>query len=359
MNRYKTMKKTITLICIFLSCSLSLVARSPFRKKYKDMPKITIGWKHSKKLVTHTNWAYTEYPIFTSFNKDYFYSHLIPKDVINDVENPIKSYDCHTLNDLIENLLREIKKEKKQFTHFKVLQDKNFNYKVPCGLLVLRFNDYPFVLKLFIETPQTFSDPYCKGFETQFFFYMSGGINRHVAGLTRVKNLEVVNNQIETNPRWKDKITTPRKWFWLPKRPRWLQIKGYNIGGKKEVSTLMPSVYAIIADVIDTTEDAPMLTAQQRSELIMELCMDLHLFVDPHSDNFVIKQNKQTNDYHISIVDTEHFPSMVGLKEEPFFNNHLEWFLYLGAKYFQNAFLQTKSDHRKAQCEINPCALKW
>ena len=133
----------------------------------------------------------------------------------------------------------------------------------------------------------------------------------------------------------------------------------YNIGGKKEISTLMPSVYAIIADTIDTTEDAPLLSSQQRSELVMELAMDLRLFIDPHSDNFVFKHNKETNAYHISIVDTEHFPSIVGLKEEPFFNNHLEWFLYLGAKYFQDAFLQTKNDRREAQYKINPCALQW
>ncbi len=353
--------KKITLLCTLLSL-FPLAARSPFRKKDKDMPKITLGWRHSKNLVTHTNWAYTEYPIFTSFNKDYFYSHLLPKSTISDVHNPAESYDCQEINTLIEDLLKEIKKGKKQFTHFKLLQDKNFNYKVPCGLLVLQFKDYPFVLKLFMETPKTFSDPYCKGFETQFFFYMSGGMNRHIAGLTRVKNLEVVNNEIKNHPRWNGKITTPRKWYWLPKRARWMKINGYNVGGKKEVSTVMPGTYAIVADTLDTKEDAPMLSAQQRSELIMELCMDLHLFVDPHSDNFVLKYNKKTNDYDISIVDTEHFPSMVGLKEEPFFNNHLEWFLYLGAKYFQDAFLQTKTNRREAQQqqhEINPCTLKW
>ena len=112
-------------------------------------------------------------------------------------------------------------------------------------------------------------------------------------------------------------------------------------------------------NTIDTTEDAPLLSSQQKSELIMELCMDLHLFVDPHADNFVIKHQKESNEYHLSIVDTEHFPSIVGLQEEPFFNNHLEWYLYLGAKYFQDAFLQTKNDRRTAQCKINPCALKW
>jgi len=356
------MKQALLLIIAFLAFSLNLVARSPFRKKDKDVPEITIGWNNSKKIHSCINWALKEYPIFNVFNGasyDYFYNHLLPKDVIHKINNPEALVDCRKLNTCIEKLLKELKKHKKQFTHFTLLQDKNFNYKQRCGLLILQFKDYPFVLKLFMETPETFIDPYCKGFENQFFFYMSGGMNRHVAGLTRIRNLELVNNQIKNHPRWKEKITTPRKWYWLPKKHRWIQINGYNIGEKNKISTLMPSVYAIVADTIDTKEDAPLLSSQKKSELIMELCMDLHLFVDPHADNFVIKHQKETDEYHLSIVDTEHFPSIVGLQEEPFFSNHMEWYLYLGAKYFQDAFLQTKNDRRTAQCKINPCAIKW
>lgn len=356
------MKKVILLIVAFFTFSSDLVARSFFRKKDKDIPQITIGWKHSKKTISLTNWALTEYPIFNVFSGagyDFFYNHLLPTDFVNDIHNPEKPINCRALNSCIELLLKELRKHKKEYAHFVVLQDKNFNYKQRCGLLVLRFKNYPFVLKLFMETPKSFIDPYCKGFENQFFFYMSGGVNRHVAGLTRIKNLELVRQQIDDHPRWNGKVKTPRKWYWLPKRHRWMKINGYNIGGKDEISTLMPSVYAIIADTIDTKEDAPLLSYQKKSELIMELCMDLHLFVDPHADNFVIKHQKDIDDYHLSIVDTEHFPSMVGLKEEPFFSNHLEWLVYLGAKYFQDAFLQTKNDRRTAQLKVNPCALKW
>lgn len=356
------MKKIIVFIIAFFVFTSGLIARSPFRKKDKDIPEITIGWKHSKKTISLVNWALTEYPIFNVFNGpgyDYFYEHILPTSSINDLHNSEKLISCRTLNSNIEFLLKEINKHKKLYTHFTVLQDKNFNYKQKCGLLVLQFKDYPFVLKLFMETPKTFIDPYCKGFENQFFFYMSGGMNRHIAGLTRIKNLELVNQQINNNPRWNGKVKTPRKWYWLPKKHRWMKINGHNIGAKEEISTLMPSVYAIIADTIDTKEDAPLLSSQKKSELIMELCMDLHLFVDPHSDNFVIKYQKEIDDYHISIVDTEHFPSIVGLKEEPFFTNHLEWFVYLGTKYFQDAFLQTKNDRRNAQYTISPCALKW
>lgn len=355
------MKKAIFFILAFFTFSVDLIARSPFRKKDKDIPCITIGWKHSKKVISLVNWVLTEYPIFNVFNGasyDYFYKNLLPKDFITDVNDPSIQIDCRILNSCIERLLKELRKHKKEYTHFKVLQDKNFNYHQRCGLLILQFKNYPFVVKLFMETPKSFIDPYCKGFENQFFFYMSGGMNRHVAGLTRVKNLELVKEEINNHPYWNNKVITPRKWYWLPKKHRWMKINGYNIGGKAEISTLMPSVYAIVADTIDTTEHAPLLSYQQKSELIMEFCMDMHLFVDPHADNFVIR-HKKDDEYHLSIVDTEHFPSIVGLQEEPFFNNHMEWFVYLGVKYFQDAFLQTKNDRRSAQYKINPCALKW
>lgn len=335
-----------------------LYGRSPFRKKDPKKPEITICWKHSPIEVTHANWVYKKYPLFDAFNKDFFYSHLFPSTTIPSVSGD-KQFDCRMINYAINHLLSEIKKHKKSYTYFEVLKDRNFNYRKKCGLLILRFKHYPLVLKLFMETPKTFIDPYCKGFENQFFFYMSGGNNRHIAGLTRIKNLELVQQQIAQNPQWKDIITLPRKWYWLPKKPRWITIKGTNIGDEKLITTDLPGTYAIIADQLDTTEELHTLSAQDKSELIMQLCMDLHLFVDPHADNFIIKYRKETNDFTINIVDTEHFPSMVGLKEEPFFNNHLEWFVYLGAKFFQDAFLQTKNSRLQAQLTCSPCEIKW
>ena len=351
------MKRVIALILALFSFHLGTIARTPFRKKDKDEPQISIGWKGFKKGISRRNWAYKK-SIFTVFNHDYFYNHLLPKDHIESTQDPHALMDCKHINKLIENLLKEIKKQKREYTDFDILKDKNFNHNERCGLLIVKFKNYPLVLKLFMETPKTFIDSYCKGFENQFFLYMSG-MTRHGAGLTRIRNLELVKQQIDNHPRWKNKIITPRKWHWIPKKPRWMEIKGYNIGGEKEVSTLMPSIYAVIADVLDTKEDAPLLSFQKRSELVMELCMDLQLFVDPHGDNFIVKYNEATKDYHISIVDTEHFPSLVGLKEQPFFSNHLEYYVFLGAKYFQDAFLQTKFDRKEAQNYISPCALQW
>jgi hypothetical protein len=353
------MKKFIfSIYLLFLSHS-AIEARSPFRKKDPNTPEITISWKNSPIHIKHANWVYKKYPLFDAFNATFFHNHLLPSDTIPSAKDNTKRFNCRSFDRSINKLILEIKKHKKIYTDFEVLKDTNFNYQKKCGLLVLRFKHYPFVLKLFMETPKTFIDPYCKGFENQFFFYMSGGNNRHIAGLTRIKNLELIREQIDNNPRWKNTVITPRKWYWLPKKPRWIEIKGHNIGDDQQITTEIPGTYAIIADQLDTKEELNTLSPQDKSELIMQLCMDLHLFVDPHADNFIIKYNNENNNYSISIVDTEHFPSMVGLKEEPFFNNHVEWYIYLGAKFFQDAFLQTKNSRRQAQCKYNPCEIKW
>jgi hypothetical protein len=352
------MKKVAILIFALLaSFAFIEAARHRCRKKDPDIPTITMSDKKSKKVVS--NWALHKYPLCTAYNAEHFNSHKLPTDTITAVNDPQTLFDCKRINKLINQLLREVRRGKKRYAHFTLLQDKNFSYKKKCGLLIVKFNNFPFVLKLFIETPQTLVDPYCKGFETQFLFYLAGGADRHVGGLYRIKNLELVKELIDNHPRWKDKVITPRKWHWIPKNPRWITIKGENFGNEKTITTTIPGVYAIIADAIDTEEDAPLLSIREKSELIMQLCMDLHLLVDPHADNFVIKQIPNTNDYTISIIDTEHFPSMIGLKEEPFFNNHLEWYLYIGAKYFQDTFLRTKQDRRESQNFVSPYAIKW
>src|SRR5437764_13908039 len=104
------MTKVILFIFAFFTFSLDLAARSSFRKKDKDLPKITIGWKHSKKAISLANWALTEYPIFNVFSEagyDFFYNHILPTDFVSDINNPEQLINCRALNLCIELLLRE------------------------------------------------------------------------------------------------------------------------------------------------------------------------------------------------------------------------------------------------------------
>jgi hypothetical protein len=322
-----------------LIITISSKARSPHRPVEQFIPCLSVQWQGSNTIYTNKSFYYEEYPIFHVFDSDYFNSHQLPQSPISYQKQ--KLVNGAILNNLIEQVLTEIQKKKKRYTHFNVLQHKNFNRRKKCGLLVLKFKDYPFVVKLFIETPKTFVNPYCKGFEPRFFFTMAGGVNRHISGITRIKNLELLNYTIKNNKNWQGRVKTPRKWFWTPKNNKLLHITGKNIGNKEQLITAIPGTYAIIADAINTDEEIKM-PQKKRNEIIMQLCNDLELIIDPHSNNFIFKYDEKNNNFFIVIIDTEHFPTIVGLKEKKKFKSHYSWYLYLAGKCFHDTFLLTK-----------------
>jgi hypothetical protein len=292
------------------------------------------------------------YPIFKVFDEDFFKKHLLPAGAISFRYEPDISVNGSHLDALLQELLVEIKQKKKQYKNFIILSDKNFNRKLKCGMLVLKFKDYPFVAKLCIETPETFVDPYCKGIDNIWFFPMGGGVNRHITGLTRIKNLEHVKQRLAQSSQWADKVDVPRKWHWLPKRVSWIKITGRHIGGLDEASTVIPGTYCVIADAIEAHKQLSLLKPSDTA-VAMELCNYLQMFVDPHINNFIIEKNSQK----IVIVDTEHFPTVVGIKDTIAFNNYPEWYMYLVGKCTKDWFFRTKSERLEAQLKPNNLAL--
>lgn len=332
----------------------SVKGRSPLRRKDPLLPEITIQWEDSNKIYRLRSSHLEEYPIFAFDAKDYKKNNL-PKTNITHAAGLGMSNGA-TLSTLIEEVIKDIEKHKRHFKHFTVLQDKNFNYIECYGLIVLKFNDHPFVLKLFIERPDTIYNIYNKGVEPLTFFYMSGGTTRHITGLSRIINRENVLAKINKMPAWQGKIHIPRKWFWTPENKPWIKIVGKNIGKKKNPSISLPGTYAIIADAVDTKQKNDLSSSQQR-KIIMDLCNDLNLFIDPHSNNFVFNKNPITGDIMITILDTEHFPSMVGFKKNIKFNDHVEWFFHLTGKFIKDAYFRTKEERRAAQEELHELAL--
>lgn len=320
------------------------------RKKETNDPYITIGWENTPKEqhYKHYDSHYEEYPIFTVFDPKYFKKYYLPQAQLRD--------DCSLtgkeLNLLIENLIKEIKNRRKKFKDFILLQNKNFNNKKQCGLIVLKCKKYPFVVKLFLETPKTFINPYCKGIESIAFFYMSGGTNRHITGFTRIKNLHYIQSILCNNPSfsyidWQ----FPRKWFWAPEAVPWIHINGYNLGSEKILQTTFPGTYAIIADYIDTKETVP-LEHKKRNMFIMDLCNKLHVAIDPHCTNFIInKINGQEKKISVKIIDTEFFPSLVGLKKSKNFRNYNSWYQYLTGKCIGDMYFRPKSTRKYAQAK--------
>ncbi len=338
--------KTYALIIItsLLIHSLPTTCRSFLRPRDPQAPQLIAKWADGTEEYQITDSHIEEYPLFVVYNDAYFNAHLLPRTDIAYRYNNECSVSGAVLNDLIEHVLKEIKACKKKFTHFYLIQDKDFNHRKAAGLIVLQFKNYPFILKLFIETPESFVKPWCKGAEPVWFFYMGGGVNRHMTGLTRIKNLEFIRDKLKEHPKWTDFVDTPRKWYWAPHNQQWVKLIGKNLGGKKEITTCIPSMYAVVADAIMPAQEATIFDKHRR-KIALELCNTLDLFIDPHIDNFMVEYG--TN--KLVIIDTEHFPTLVGLKEKQTFKTYLRWYLGLAKKATHDIFFRLKSERKQAQ----------
>lgn len=332
------------IICIFLvGCGRHHNAhRSPLRKATYNLPTLVVSNNNHTEYYARTSSAYKEYPIFTVFDKAFFIDHLLPTTGIQ-CTNTNVTIPHEVLNTLLENVVDAVIHNKKVFPECTIIRDANFNYHTGCGLLILKTNNYPLVIKLFRETAESFVNPYGKGLEPVTFFFMSGGSNRHIAGLTRIPNREYLLKITQESSVWRNMIHIPRKWYWAPKHIDWLKIKGYNIDGKKRIKTRIPSTYAVIADYVDA-EEQHFLNIHAKKELLMNLCTFCTLHLDPHIKNFIITQKDPNTDPIITIVDTEDHQCMTGIRNPAPCANYLEWYTMLAGKFLKNILFNIKTD---------------
>lgn len=333
------MKKKLVVILLILWINFNN-PRSIYRPIDPQMPIIYTRWADGTTVHSLKKYHLEEYALFQLFDKQYFEQHLLPAYPISYRYNPDIFVHPLILEQLIEHLLAEISDGKKIFTHFTVLQSKDYNFKKCRGLLIVKFKNYPFVVKLFVETPDSFVSPFDKGMEPIFFFFMGGGVNRHLTGFTRIKNREVIKQRLEESP-WAHMVDIPRKWHLIPKGTRWIEIEGVNIGCKTPQKIQFPGTYCIIADAIDAERNLSLLDERDK-KLALEICNHLNLWIDPHMKNFMYEKGT----HKFVIVDTEHFPSAVGLHEKVAFDSYSNWYMHLASKCWQNAFMQTKSQRR-------------
>lgn len=333
----------LRLILFFMSFSCLLIEgkRSIHRKEDPHMPTIRVSWQGDSKQSILKDYHLDEYPFFKLFDNDYFNEHMLPNTPISFRYEPEKNITKKILTAQIDNFIMEINAGKKKFTDFDILQDKDFNKRKKYGLIIAKFKQYPFVAKVFIETPQSFANPFNKGMEPVFFFFMGNGINRHLSGFTRLKNRDLVQSRIKESPHWASLVDIPRKWFWMPSSSKWMEVTGHQFNGKDEQKILIPGTYIIIADAIKEGRQLSLLNTQD-AQLALSLCNYLDLCIDPHLKNFMIELDTQK----LVIVDTEHFPSFVGLNEKVTFSNYFSWYGYLAGKCAYNAFGQTKKERR-------------
>lgn len=342
---------------------LPLVSRSIHRQPNPTIPYITVTasnqnyaeiWEKAfKKLKNKKSKTYKlrsrhlrRKTLFKSFGNSNFKKYALPHGNI-EFRKEHKFVHSDIIKEHNEILLKEIAEGKKTFTHFKVLKDSDFNYNNLSGLMILKYKEYPFVLKLFIEHPHTFVEPFNKGFQASGLFVLNGNM-RHLSGFTRIHNLEAARKALAKDAQYRYYLDFPRKWYWLPQSQPYLTINWHDEYHNNHETIKIPGIYGIICDFIE----ADTKIQQQEIHTLRQISIDvgnyLHNILDSHVDNFVPEKNSNK----IVIIDTEHFPTMVGLEKEMNSNGYIQWYIELGAQYIKTAFLRTKQKRIEDQHKI-------
>lgn len=344
------MKRHIYAVVLLLS-TVSLDGGRSIHRPSSAIPEITTQWVggHEQFRLQHAQLEASA--IFDQYDEAYVHDHLLPKDRIGK--------KLYKLIEHVVSILQNTQHKQHDFEHFTILKQRDYNPKTHAGLIVLRFKKYPFVVKLFMETPSSFVQPFSKGFEPICFFLMGGGINRFLSGFSRVKNREIIAEKVSEHPVWSEKIIIPRKWFWLPKKVRYLQVSSKHMGPQDRTIRL-PSVYAIVADAIDASYTLELGNPDHR-KLGIDIARFLNPRIDPHINNFMILAplgSKKAETYHeimdnpdikIAIIDTEHFPTMTGLREPLEFDSYFSWYSQITGKCLKDTFLRTKNQREDLQ----------
>lgn len=341
--------KIVFLILMLIPISGLLVARSIHRPEHQFIPEIITRWENDTKTYSLKNWYLSERPVFHLCNKTYFNDHLLPQDDIpfrNDEENSVKGSE---LSERIDELIEEIHQKKTTFKHFKVLKKEDFNWKEPAGMLAFKFKEYPFVVKLFLETPQSFVLPYSKGWRPGFFFIMGKGVTRYLSGFTRIPNLENIKKKLEESPYWSQVTDTPRKWYYIPEKVRWFEVFGKNLNASYDPYIKLPSVYAIVADAINGKSLKVYKGADRKFGI--KLAQYVGNALDAHIDNFIIEDETKK----VVIIDSEHFITATGISPQMRYSKYTQWYLQIAWKATKDLFFRGKYSRRyKYICEPMP-----
>lgn len=337
----------ICALWLFAIPTASYPKRNVYRPKETNIPTVTVFWsdeQETQKFSLRSRYL-DPYPFFGIFDKHHFETSMLPTGPISFRYDAHKSVNGKELARLVDELIEELKQKKSEFSHFTVLRERDFNRKKLTGLIIVKCNDYPFVIKLFMEYPESFLHPYRKGIVPTFIFFLGGGINRHLSGFTRIKNAAAFRLCIQNDAEWLGKVDIPRKWYLLPHSSRWISIEGEHFADLGRQTINVPATYCIIADAIDIDRSMSMMNKDDRTTSL-RLCNTVHFSIDPNITNFMFEKAQSGQEQKIVVVDTEHFPSMVGLKEKDLQNriykSQFAWYRDLVIKGFQDMFFKPK-----------------
>lgn len=321
-------------VLLVLSLCVYQTPSEAIKDKLVQTPEISTYWVGAQEIYSLKAAYLKEAPIFHSFDKEYFDRHLLPSEPIAYRNDQTKMLNTQQLSEEIDGVIQELKDGKKEFTNFTVLKDREFNQAEFAGLIVLKCNNYPFVVKIFAENPYSFLHPEHKGFRHGCMAKMTGGLNRYLAGFSRISNLEFAKNLISSIDTLPVEIDFPRKWFWQPKNNRWFEVSGANFLQEPNLITQLPEVYAIVADEIVCHKRLSQIR-KTHGRTIFKLCQEFKFHIDPNLKNFRLEHG--TN--KLVLIDTEHFPTVLGFKGEITADNYLSLHIKMGLKAIYDCWL--------------------
>lgn len=308
--------------------------RSIFRPLDIHCPAVYCSWQHDTKVHCSRDWNWRASSLFDMYEDTYVTQHLLPAMHIPATTPHGKPIDGWQLHQELNQLVTSIQAGNPDLNKYKVLKDAGFNFHNKTGLLVLKSKEQPVVIKLSLESPQTFTKPYNRGFELCAIFMISGS-TPHMLGFTRLPTAERIYKKVRNTP-WESRITIPRKWYWKPENQPTLTIRTENIGKTKERSLQVPSVYAIICDAIEHEESAkiPM-------QDFLQLCTDTAYIFDPHLKNGIIERGTGK----IALIDTEDGQAKMGFYEPvQRAKNYIQWYAWLTCRAVRRKFATLKPE---------------
>lgn len=353
------MNRHLFILSLTLFCQLNLIARSIHRPSNPTIPYITVTtsnkeyaeiWRKSTVQPKSMKKFQNKFLRLKTLKKPYetsdFKKHLLPYGNIKFRSNE-GSVHTNLLKEQNERLLKEILQGNRTFTDFTILKDRDFNYKSLSGLIVLKNKIYPFVLKLFIEHPDTIIEPLQKGMEAGWIFILSGNM-RHLSGFTRIKNLENARKALSKDPEYRYYIDFPRKWYWLPASQPLLNIHWHDEYNKHFETIKIPSIYGIVCDFIEVDKELQQQEMNTLRQISMDVTKYLHYLIDPHDDNLVPEKNS----HKIVIIDTEHFPTVAGLDKDMDAQDYNQWYRELVGKTAKRWLMRSKQQRIQDQCFV-------
>ncbi|MBA3751857.1 hypothetical protein H0X06_03620, partial [Candidatus Dependentiae bacterium] len=121
------------------------------------------------------------------------------------------------------------------------------------------------------------------------------------------------------------------------------------IGPMKECLTAIPAIYATVSDWIESSGTFSLYNQTER-ETALNFTKYAENRVDAHVDNFTFEKSTGK----VVLIDTEHFPTMIGLKEQFECKDYTSWYAKLSLKFLKNNYLQDKNTRRELQTKILP-----